>query len=86
MDCLCPFHPTYWRENQFPWSTINVATVITSSIVILAFALCHVYVGYALNDDDSDNESTPDSKAIPFKMVLACDDIQRASLNYQMTN
>ena len=53
---------------------------------MLAFAMCHVYVGYALNDDDSDNESTPDSKAIPFKMVLACDDIQRVSLNYQMTN
>ena len=86
MDCLCPFHSTCWRENQFPWSTINVATVITSSIIILAFAMCHVYVWYALNDDDSDNESTPDNKGIPFKLVLACDDIQRSSLNYQMTN
>jgi hypothetical protein len=55
---------------------------------ILAFAMCHVYVGYALNDD-SDNESTPDNKAIPFKLVLGCEDIinyQSISLNYQMTN
>ena len=76
--------PTCWRENQFPCSTINVAIVITSSIVILAFAMCHVYVGYALYHYTKLCNQLVDQ--VVSITVLACDDIQQSSLNYQMTN
>ena len=62
----------------------TVAIVITSVIVILAFAMCHVYVGYALYHYTKLCSQLVDQ--VVSITVLACDEIQRSSLNYQMMN